>query len=263
MAHAYIITNELFNVKQYLQLLLNIFFFIYSFQYLQLYCFTKIESAFLRGFCYNYTIMAVKPIDPDKIERGDILLVHTKRSFISFLIRKFTKSYWNHVGIFVSKKDQWPKWVIEALPEGIVGRPFELKYLKVIRGDRGRILKINPSKKFHIAIVRAKNLNYQQRKQISGKAYQWALEERGYDFLLLILGMLLHLLTFRKFRPRWLNIKSRFICSELISVAFGEIAGIVFGKYTASGFVTPADIAFCAQTKDELEIIMSNAKEKD
>jgi len=66
----------------------------------------------LRGFCYNYTIMAVRPIDPDKIERGDILLVHTKRSFISFLIRKFTKSYWNsklhdHKGtLMVSWKEQ-------------------------------------------------------------------------------------------------------------------------------------------------------------
>ncbi len=207
--------------------------------------------------------MEINPIDPDKIERGDILLVHTERCLISFLIRKFTKSYWDHVGLFVSKKKQWPKWVIEALPEGIVGRPFELKYLKVVRGDRGKILKIAPSKRFQIAIVRVKNLSYEQRKQISNKAYQWALEERGYDFLLLIFGMLLHLLSFRKFKPRWLNIKSRFICSELISIAFNEVAGIVFSKHTANGYVTPADIAFCAQTKDELEIIMSNAKEKD
>ena len=71
------------------------------------------------------------PIDPDKIKRGDILLVHTKRSLTSWLIRKFTRSYWNHVGLFVSKDNQWPKWVIEALGEGIVGRPFELKYIKV------------------------------------------------------------------------------------------------------------------------------------
>ena len=50
-------------------------------------------------------------IDLDKIKRGDILLVHTKRSLTSWLIRKFTRSYWNHVGLFVSKDDQWPKWV--------------------------------------------------------------------------------------------------------------------------------------------------------
>jgi hypothetical protein len=200
-----------------------------------------------------------KTIDPDKIKRGDILLVHTRRSFISSLIRKFTKSYWNHVGVFVSKDNQWPKWVIEALPGGIVGRPFELKYVKVIRGDRGRVLEIKPSKKFRIAIARAKDLSYDQRKQISNKAYQWALEERGYDFLLLILGMILHLITFRAFKPRWLNIKSRFICSELIATAFYEIANIAFGKHTASGYITPADIGIAAQTNKKLEIVMSNA----
>jgi len=202
------------------------------------------------------------PIDPDKIKRGDILLVHTNRSLISSLIRKFTKSYWNHVGVFVSKDNQWPKWVIEALPEGIVGRPFELKYVKVIRGDRGKILEIKPSKKFQIAIVRAKDLIYEQRKQISGKAYQWAFQDRGYDFLLLILGIILHLLTFRTFKPGWLNIKSRFICSELIATAFNEIAGVTFGKYTASGYVTPADIGQTAQTNEKMEIVMSNAPKK-
>jgi len=199
------------------------------------------------------------PINPDKIKRGDILLVHTKRSFISWLIRKFTKSYWNHVGLFVSKDNQWPKWVIEALGEGIVGRPFELKYVKVLRGDRGKVLEINPSKKFRVAIVRVKDLTYEQRKQISNKAYQWALEERRYDYLLLIIGMVLHLLTFRILKPSWLNIKTRFICSELIATAFNEIAGITFGKYTASGYVTPADGAREAQTNEKIEIVMSNA----
>jgi cell wall-associated NlpC family hydrolase len=199
------------------------------------------------------------PIDPDKIKRGDILLVHTRGSLISWLIRKFTKSYWNHVGLFVSKDNQWPKWVIEALGEGIVGRPFELKYMKVIRGEKGKVLQINPSKKFRIAIVRVKDLTYEQRKEISNKAYQWALEERRYDYLLLIIGMILHLLTFRILKPRWLNIKTRFICSELIAIAFNEIAGIAFGKYTASGYVTPSDIAKAAQTNEKIEIVMSNA----
>ena len=203
-------------------------------------------------------VIESKTIDPDKIKRGDILLVHTRRSFISFLIRKFTKSYWNHVGVFVSKDDQWPKWVIEALPSGIVGRPFELKYVKVIRGDKGKVLQIKPSKKFHIAIARAKDLSYEQRKQISNKTYQWAFEDRGYDFLLLILGMILHLITCRTFKPRWLDIKSRFICSELIDTAFHEIAGIAFGKHTATGYVTPADIGATAQANEKIEIVMFN-----
>lgn len=204
-------------------------------------------------------IIKSKSIDPDKIKRGDILLVHTRGSFVSCLIRKFTKSYWNHVGVFVSKDNQWPKWVIEALPGGTVGRPFELKYLKVVRGERGEILKITPSRKFRIAIARVTGLAYEQRRQISSKAYQWALEERGYDFLLLILGAILHLITFRTFKPRWLNIKSRFICSELVETAFNEIAGIDFGKHTATGYITPADIGITAETKEELEIVMSNA----
>ncbi len=206
--------------------------------------------------------MAIKSGDLDKIERGDILLVHTNGCFISWVIRVFTKSYWDHVGLFVSKKGQWPKWIIEALPEGVVGRPFELKYLKVVRGERGRILKITPSAKYRIAVVRVKNLDHRQRKQITNRAYQWAIEERGYDFILLTLGMLFHLLTFRKISPGWLNIKSRFICSELIGAVFSETAGIAFGKNTASGFITPADIARSAQSRDDIEIIMSNAKKR-
>jgi hypothetical protein len=74
--------------------------------------------------------------------------------------------------------------------------------------------------------------------------------------------MILHLLTFRAFKPGWLNIKSRFICSELIATAFNEIAGVSFGKYTASGYVTPADIGQAALDNEKLEIIMSNAQEK-
>jgi len=202
------------------------------------------------------------PVNPDKIKRGDILLVHTKRSFTSWLIRRFTKSYWNHVGLFVSKDNQWPKWVIEALGEGIVARPFELKYIKVIRDDKGNIVEMKDSGKFHIAVVRVKDLTYEQRKQISNKVYKWAYEGRKYDFLLLLFGMVLHLLSFRKFRPRWLNKKSCFICSELVATAFAEVAGITFGKYTASGYVTPADIAQEAQTNEKMEIVMSNVQEK-
>jgi hypothetical protein len=199
-------------------------------------------------------------IDPDKIKRADILLVHTKHNFIFWLIRKFTKSYWNHVGLFVSKDNQWPKWVIESLKPGVVGRPFELKYLKVLRDDNGRIIKTGFSKKYRIAIVRVKNLTYDQYKQISYKAYQWALEERGYDFLLLVVGMILHLLTFRHWKPGWLNIKNRFICSELIAVAFKKVAGIDFAKYTDSGYVTPADIGKCAETQKDIKIVMNNVE---
>jgi hypothetical protein len=71
--------------------------------------------------------------------------------------------------------------------------------------------------------------------------------------------MILHLLTFRILKPRWLNIKTRFICSELIAIAFNEIAGIAFGKYTASGYVTPADIGKAALDNEKIEIVMSNA----
>jgi hypothetical protein len=44
----------------------------------------------------------------------------------------------------------------------------------------------------------------------------------------------------------------------LIATAFNEIAGISFGKYTASGYVTPSDIAKAAQTNEKIEIVMSN-----
>lgn len=200
----------------------------------------------------------INPIDPDKIKRADILLVHTKHSFISWLIRKFTKSDWNHVGLFISKDDQWPKWVIEALNPGVVGRPFELKYVKVLRDDNGKIIQIDPSKKYRIAIVRVKDLSYEQCKKITTKAYHWALEEKGYDFLLLIVGIVLHLLTFRRWRPQWLNVKNKFICSELIAVVFKKVAGVDFAKHADTGYVTPADIYRSAETQKDIEIVMNN-----
>ena len=49
---------------------------------------------------------------------------------------------------------------------------------------------------------------------------------------------------------------------ELIATAFNEIAGITFGKYTASGYVTPADVAQETQTNEKMEIVMSNVQEK-
>ena len=49
---------------------------------------------------------------------------------------------------------------------------------------------------------------------------------------------------------------------ELVATAFAEVAGITFGKYTASGYVTPADIAQEAQTNEKMEIVMSNVQEK-
>lgn len=200
----------------------------------------------------------MKEINPDNIQRADILLVHTKYSPISWLIRKFTKSYWNHVGLFISKDDQWPKWVIEALGDGVVGRPFEIKYIKVMRDDDGNIVEVKQSKKYDIAIVRVKNITYEQRKQIATKAYQWALEERSYDYILLILGMILHLITYRKWRPAFMNAKYSFICSEVIATAYKKIANVDFGKDTAAGYITPADIGFSCDKNKDIEIIMSN-----
>ncbi len=199
-------------------------------------------------------------INPDKILRADILLVHTNYSLISKIIRKFSKSYWNHCGLFVSKDDQWPKWIIESVKkQGVVGSPFELKYLKVIRDDDGRMLEIKPSRKYNIAIVRVKGLTYQQRRRVSARAYHWAIEERKYDYLLFILGMIIHLMTFRRFYPKWLRSATRFTCSELIASAFYKEADFKFSKYTECGYVTPADIAKTAKEKDNVEIVMTNS----
>lgn len=194
-------------------------------------------------------------INPDKIRRADILLVHTKGSFISKLIQEFTRSYWNHVALFISKDEQWPKWVIEAIGGGVVGTPFELKYIKVIRDDEGEILELKPSRKFEVAIVRVKNLTYDERRRVSARAYHWAFEERKYDYLLLFLGMVLHLLSFRKFYPKWLNSKNRFVCSELVAEAFYREAGVEFSKFTVGRYVTPADIAFSAERREDMELI--------
>lgn len=120
------------------------------------------------------------------------------------------------------------------------------------------ILRVKPSKKYEIAVVHVKNLTYEQKKRGSAKAYHWAFEGRKYDYLLLILGMLLHLLTFHYYHPKLLKHKNRFICSKLISDAFYKEAGVEFSKHTPAGYVTPGDIAETAKRKNNVEIVMSN-----
>jgi len=198
------------------------------------------------------------PINPDQIQQSDILLVHDRQGMMGWLIRKFTRSYWNHAALFVSKDGLWPKWVIEAQPGGVIGSPFELKYTKTIRDDNGQIIETKPAPQFHIAIARAKNLTAQQRKDIATSTYKFALQDTGYDYLLLILGMILHLLTWRRWHPSWLNRKGRFICSELVAAAYTATAAIEFGRHTSSGYVTPGDIAASCAAGGYFEIVMQN-----
>jgi len=42
----------------------------------------------------------------NKLQKGDIILISTSENFISWLIQRFTKSIWSHIGIYIGE-GQW------------------------------------------------------------------------------------------------------------------------------------------------------------
>jgi hypothetical protein len=171
-------------------------------------------------------------------DRGDILFVDNRRSLISKLIKWFTRSQWSHVALVVSKKTQWPKWIIEANPGGLEVRSLESRYLKVLRNSEGEILQAKKQSKYKLELVNP-FLAQDQEKTVVERAFRFVFQGRKYDFLLLTLGFIFHLLSGRKWKPRLLENSNRFICSEFIAFCF---KGIINFRRKELSYVSPEDI---------------------
>jgi len=171
-------------------------------------------------------------------ERADILFVDNRRSFISKCIKWCTRSKWSHVALIVSKKEQWPKWIIEANPKGLEVRSLETRYLKVLRDSEGEILQARKRRKYRLELA-SLPLSLEERKEIINRAFRFSFQGRKYDFLLLTLGFIVHLLSGRRLSPRFLERSNRFICSEFLAHCF---QGIIDFRRKELAYVSPEDI---------------------
>jgi|WetSurMetagenome_2_1015567.scaffolds.fasta_scaffold659408_1 hypothetical protein len=69
-----------------------------------------------------------------KLQQADIIVVHIRKSFARYLLRKATGSYWDHVALVIFPKDankgQYYNQIVEAVePSGVQIHKFD-KYLK-------------------------------------------------------------------------------------------------------------------------------------
>lgn len=180
-----------------------------------------------------------------KLKEADIVLVHQKHSFIRYLLRIITNSYWDHVALVLFPKDsakgQFYNQIIEAAyPRGIEIHKLE-KYLK----DPGT---------YDIAIKRFPNLDEAARKRtaafmlmnVDAPYYKGSI----FSFIFAALS--------KKFSIKFLA-QQRFCSSGFVQKAFYEAANwderekLIFRKDYLSpmelqDLTTPADIANSANT---------------
>ena len=146
------------------------------------------------------------------MRKGDLILVHHKNDVVSWLIRKTTKSYWNHVAICVDNDH-----VLEVRGHRIQVSPIR----RYVYND----------KVYECKVVRCKRLQPNDiKKAIS---YMIVMQEEGY-FKWLI-ACVMTFLNLKKELPRH-------TCSGLIAEAF-ETVGFYFKKSIKSSRITPSDIA--------------------
>ncbi len=145
-----------------------------------------------------------------ELKRGDILLVHTPDSFICWLIRAVTGSYWNHVAWALG-----PDLVLEAqagagvrLVNSLHYKLDDRKFVKVVRIKKGII----SDKQLTAALITA--------QKYRGSGYDW--------WLILQLGWL-YLRGKIRTKPAddW---HSAWICSELIAKPLWDCAGFRFNN---------------------------------
>jgi len=151
---------------------------------------------------------------------GNIILVKNF-DILSKLIRWYTKSEFNHVGIIVDNK-----YIVEAIPKYGV-RLFTLQNYKNQK-EAGEL---------DFIICKVKNLSESERKIVE----TFALKQVGksYDFVQLIcVGILYMFRKLRKLEPIDLN---GWLCSELVAESFYEV-GIKFKKDVDPDNITPKDI---------------------
>ena len=152
---------------------------------------------------------------------GNLILVKHD-DFISKFIRWYTKSEFNHVGLFIDDNN-----IIEAGSRCGV-RKIKFNYYKNKKSN----------KELDFSIYKVKNLNEEQKERMKN----FALKEVGisYDFLQFIcVGIFYIFGKLRKLEPIDLH---GWICSELIAENFYEV-GIKFQEDVDPDNITPTDIA--------------------
>ena len=168
---------------------------------------------------------------------GDILLLHTKSSIIGALIRKFTKSYWNHTALVLTNFSHLPEYkttvVIEAQDDGVMAH---------------RIGMFLDPKKYDIAVKRVLFLDDTEQDMV--KHYLLSHIDVPYDsarIFNILAGMFIG-----KTYSQLMNTR-QVICSSLIQKAFyyavpaekkSEVVFVPkFKSETDLELTSPADIA--------------------
>lgn len=137
-----------------------------------------------------------------KLRNGDILICTANR-FIPNIIKKVTKSKYNHTAIFMNV---WGKdGVIEAQEDGINWKPFDVWEKKY---------------EYKYLVYRKKVNSVLELEIIANKAFEKA-GHVGYDFLSFVIRQPWKLLTGKwKYRGDYKEMKYM-ICSEFVAWVFG------------------------------------------
>lgn len=150
-----------------------------------------------------------------KTKIGDIVLYHDSNAWFSRMIRKFTKSNYNHVGIYAGDN-----FIAEALNNGFVYtnkfNPDEYEGVNVYR------LKTQP--RFNKDKLRSIINKY------IGIKYSW------FDIFKIALYTITKLKIFRR-RTK------RMICSEAVAQIYDDYGFDLFPKIKNYDYITPEDIA--------------------
>lgn len=175
-----------------------------------------------------------------KLQEADIVLVHTHKSILRALIRKVTKSYWDHVALVLFprnlKKGRYYNQIIEATePNGIEIHKLD-KYLR------------DPAK-YDVGIKRIPRLDLLTRKRIA--AFMLMNVDAPY-YKLSLLRFVLAAIS-KKFSEKLLG-RQRFCCSGFVQSSFYEATNwdkreqVIFRNEFRSplelqDITTPGDIA--------------------
>lgn len=200
---------------------------------------TKQVLSFLRYFKNRRIKKRALEMTPvlERLQSGDIILVHTKGSLLSAIIRKITKSYWNHTALVLTNFARLPEYkttiVIEVQDEGVIAHRI------------GNFLDPN---KFDIAFKRVPNLSTTEKDMV--RHYLLSHIDTPYDTARL-LDILMGFITGRALKK--FSNTSQAICSSLIQKAFYNAMpeekkrGVIFVRNFKDQddleFTSPADIA--------------------
>jgi hypothetical protein len=158
---------------------------------------------------FLFPIEKVRGLLP-KLQTADIILIHTKKSFLRYLIRRVTQSYWDHVALVLFPRDlekgRYYNQIVEAADPGGVEIHKLDKYLK------------NPEK-YDIGIKRITSVSTDTRKRIT--AFMLMNVDAPYYKLSLARFMLASL--WKNFSENLLG-RQRFCCSGFVQRAFYEAA---------------------------------------